>query len=388
MKKAQSTRNGKPHIDYYRKKQLCEDVFAEFNTFQRGGFSKLSYKYDVPKSTIRGWYDHWKEDPNWRPYNGKVHGLHHRIFTDEEEKGLRDFIEENYIKPGHLFQNQTFKQLASNAYLQKHFFDEDLKNVQFSNSFVNGFKKRNRFSTRRAHYKRRPSNIGNEKIDNWLKKVKEIADTIPHDRILNADETAVRILPSNLTTWAEKGSDSVSIIVNDCEKTMITAMATVSMAGTKLPLFLIAKGKTELVEKTQLGDISYHMSGHSDDGWMDQECFKNYLKWIRQQYFDEDLLYLILDSFSVHTTQESKQMAEALKIKLMFLPPGMTDKFQPLDREIFGCLKAYTKKEISKIIFEKPEERIGMKTAVQMFIWAWEHLNCDTIIEAWSIYEN
>ena len=54
----------------------------------------------------------------------------------------------------------------------------------------------------------------------------------------------------NLTTWAVKVSDSVVIIGNNCEKTMIIAIEIVSMAGTKLSLFLIAQGKTELVEKT------------------------------------------------------------------------------------------------------------------------------------------
>ena len=184
------------------------------------------------------------------------------------------------------------------------------------------------------------------------------------------------------------GSDSISIIVKDDEKSMITAIATVSMACTKLPLYLIAKGKSNIAERNQLGDISYYISVHSENGWMDQECFTSYLKWLRQQYQDDEPLYLIIDSFPVHSTTESTKMANALNIKMLFLPPGMTDRFQPLDRTIFGCLKAYTKKEISKILLENPESKIGMQRAVQIFIWAWEHLNSDTITEAWSIYTN
>lgn len=330
----------------------------------------------------------WVLNPEWKPYKGVVHGLHHRIFTNEEEKAICDYIRKNYLEVGHYFNNQAFRRLAVDAYLEKHFDDDNVKDVQFSRNFISCFKKRNHISSRRARYKRRPIRTIQEIEDNWVQKIKNLAQSVPHDRILNADETSVRILPSNLLTWAEMGSDSISIVVDDSQKKMITAMATVSMSMTKLPLFLIAKGKTERVEANQLGDISYHMSVHSEDGWMTQETFETYLKWLRQQYYDDDKLYLIVDCYKVHTSSQSDEIAKALNIELMFIPPGMTDKYQPCDRTIFGCLKASTKSQISKIMFDDPGTKIGMKMAVQVFIWSWEHLNPDIICDAWSIYLN
>lgn len=167
---------------------------------------------------------------------------------------------------------------------------------------------------------------------------------------------------------------------------MVTAMATVSMAGTKLPLFLIAKGKTEAVERTQLGDLCNHMAIHSEEGWMDQEGFETYLKWLRQQYYDDEPIYLIVDCYPIHINQRSTEIAQALKINLLFIPPGMTDKYQPLDRRIFGCLKGWTKFQISKLLVEQPNTKIGIQKAVQYFIWAWERLNPDVVQESWSIY--
>lgn len=276
--------------------------------------------------------------------------------------------------------------MAADAYLQKHYLDENIKNVQFSQKFIYDFKKRNRLSSRRARYKRRPDSVIIEKENEWIKKIRNLAETVPNDRILNADETLIRILPSNILTWAEMGSDSISIVVDDSEKSMITAMTTVPMSHTKLPLFLIAKGKTERVEKTQLGDISYHMATHSEEGWMDINTFEEYLKWIRQLYYDNDVIYLIIDCYKVHTNSNSIEIANALNIKLLFIPSGMTDKYQPLDRTIFGCLKAWTKSEISKIFIDEPGCKIGIQKAVQIFLWAWERLNPDVISEAWSIY--
>ncbi|KAH0790306.1 hypothetical protein GPJ56_005879 [Histomonas meleagridis] len=49
---------------------------------------------------------------------------------------------------------------------------------------------------------------------------------------------------------------------------MISVMASVIFAGTKLSLFRIAKATTNLVQITQIGDISYHMSSHNSSGWI------------------------------------------------------------------------------------------------------------------------
>ena len=82
-----------------------------------------------------------------------------------------------------------------------------------------------------------------------MQRVKNLVSSTPFDRILNCDETTVKILPNNMLTWAEMGTDAISLIVEDDEKKMITAMATITAAGTKLPLFLIAKGKTKKPKK-------------------------------------------------------------------------------------------------------------------------------------------
>lgn len=128
------------HPDYYRNKKMCDDIFSSFPNYQIGTFSRISQQFNVPSSTIRGWYNKWKIDPNLRPYNGYVHGLHNRIFSNEEESSIRDFIMENYIKRGRYFDNQGFRRLAIEAYFEKHINDENFKNVQFSRKFATCFK--------------------------------------------------------------------------------------------------------------------------------------------------------------------------------------------------------------------------------------------------------
>ena len=82
------------HHDYYRNKKLCDTIFNQFqkSQYQRGMFSKIHQQFGIPSSTIRDWLHKWQLNPEWRPYNGQAHGLHHRIFTKEEESAISDFI--------------------------------------------------------------------------------------------------------------------------------------------------------------------------------------------------------------------------------------------------------------------------------------------------------
>jgi hypothetical protein len=54
-------------------------------------------------------------------------------------------------------------------------------------------------------------------------------------------------------------------------------------------------------------------------------------------------LVLIWDAFSAHRDLTVSETATRLNIQLIFIPPGMTDKLQPLDHRIFGYLTARAK---------------------------------------------
>jgi hypothetical protein len=64
----------------------------------------------------------------------------------------------------------------------------------------------------------------------------------------------------------------------------------------------------------------------------------------------------------------------------------MTDQFQPLDRKIFGVLKASAKSLFFRRVNKNPEARRTKIDAVQDLINAWENLARTTIEKAWDIY--
>jgi hypothetical protein len=166
------------------------------------------------------------------------------------------------------------------------------------------------------------------------------------DMLVNCDETAWRLFPSGLLTWARRGQDGVTVRLrlDGSAKDCITVLASVTAAGTKLLLSAIAKGKTRRVEQSQLGSNPAIVRDPSLSGWTTKETFARYLDWLAGQYREKMALGcqldLVLDCHSVHRSSEIRDRAANLGIRLWFIPAGHTDEPQPLDRAVFGALKA------------------------------------------------
>jgi hypothetical protein len=80
-----------------------------------------------------------------------------------------------------------------------------------------------------------------------------------------------------------------------------------------------------------------------------------------------------------------KDTAARLNIKLYFIPPGMTDAFQPLDRKVFGVLKAYAKRLFLQSITRNPGMMRTKSDAAHDLVTAWSNSSVTTIEEAWNI---
>ena len=75
-----------------------------------------------------------------------------------------------------------------------------------------------------------------------------------------------------------------------------------------------------------------------------------------------------------------------MNITLHYIPAGQTDKYQPLDRKVFGVLKAKSRSLIRRKLSENPDQPIKKKDAVADLIACWDSLTQDTILDSWDIY--
>ena len=333
---------------------------------------------------MKTWKQRLQSDIN---YNIKIGYKRKRraIFTIQEEDAIADFIRTNIIEPGQFFTDNDFRTIAITAFLEKYQDYEKIPSFNCSNGFIYDFKKRHHFSSRRMHLKRRP-NIEEENILQWKQKIKSLLKEVPKDHIVNVDETAWFFYPRGLLTWAEKGSSNVSVTIGGSDKENITALCAITAAGTKLPMMLIASGKTKHVEESQLGDVGPHWTSHSASGWTTEDVFIEYLYHI-SEYFNEEEVHLLLDVYSAHRTDTVKEIANALNIHLYFIPPGCTDLLQPLDRKVFGALKSTARRLFRERYNGITSPKVSSVDAVQNLIKAWESISHQVSEEAWEIYE-
>ena len=150
-------------------------------------------------------------------------------------------------------------------------------------------------------------------------------------------------------------------------------------------MMLIAAGKTQHVEESQLGDVFPHWTAHSESGWTTEDTFIQYLNHV-SEYFNNEPVHMILDVYAAHRTDTVKQIAEALNIKLYFIPPGCTDLVQPLDVKVFGALKG-TVKFYFRLRYQGVAcQKVTSKDAVANLIRAWENLSHSLTEAAWHVY--
>lgn len=145
-----------PYINYT--KQDADTVTNIINILKlnrRGDIPKIAQKTGFKATTLYEWRERLRKNPDYNPLI-KETNQNKRIFNDAEEDAIADFIFDTVFVTGSLFTNIDFKELAMDAFLEKHINDEKTPNFNVSDGFIFRFKQRHRISSRKCHLKRRP----------------------------------------------------------------------------------------------------------------------------------------------------------------------------------------------------------------------------------------
>ena len=125
--------------------------------YKRGDIQQTSAHTGFKVRTLHDWADALRKDPNFNPLVTKC-GQHLRIFTDEEEDAITDYIITNILLQGILFTDEDFEDLIMQAFLEKHRNDpEDALIRQFSVSkgFIYDFKINHRIASKKCQITKR-----------------------------------------------------------------------------------------------------------------------------------------------------------------------------------------------------------------------------------------
>jgi hypothetical protein len=209
--------------------------------------------------------------------------------------------------------------------------------------------------------------------------------------MLHCAETSWKLYPNGILPWADRGSDNVTLDVSGNEKDCFTVMATISLSRTKLPLYILGKGLTERCERSQFGEVQLHQTDHSRTDWTTEDTMLRYITWLHEQldsmYGPGHFYHLIMDIYRVHVMPAVKRRAHLLGFKVHFIPAGRTDQLQPLDRTVFGCLKATARSLYCRFVHDAPGAKVTPEDAVEIFQRSWETLSGGALEAAWAIYE-
>ena len=184
-----------------------------------------------------------------------------------------------------------------------------------------------------------------------------------HD-VFNLDQTGCQLRPhaNGGKTRAQSGSTDVAVEEHD-DKRLITLVPVVSAAGDKLPLQLIFKGTDGCARsipdyKNNFRNLLSKCPGwlftQTKNHWSSVETNLDLIKKVILPFARQckerrraegmlvsDKILIILDCWTVH---KDKTFLEAVRLEcpdviLLFVPPNLTSKFQPLDVAINGPFK-------------------------------------------------
>jgi hypothetical protein len=250
--------------------------------------------------------------------------------------------------------------------------------------FICDFRCRSRLALRKPSLKGR-CHVNEEAVAAFISRVGILLDHVPAERILNLDETNWRSVSAGFLTWARGGAESVLCVISNDEKEGITAIAAVNARGQKLPLTIIGKGKIPRC-LTALDLPPDVWATTSESGWTTRDVICHYFKLLRNKLFPDGHLVLLFDTYSAHRASLAREAVEQCGIELMFIPPGCTDRLQPLDLRIFGVLKSYARQLWRTQYHSSHGGKTSRTQMAKNLIDARDGISPDIFESAWAIY--
>ena len=172
----------------------------------------------------------------------------------------------------------------------------------------------------------------------WNEKLALLLQSYSPDDIYNADETGIffRLLPDK--TLELKNVDCHGGKKN---KERLTAMVCANMSGTdKLPLLIIGKPSNPRCFK-HVKSLPTEYDANKK-AWMTSDIFKEWVKKLdKKMRKKKRKIALIIDNCPAHPKIPGLQAVD-----LVFLPPNITSKTQPMNQGIIQSLKVQYRKRV------------------------------------------
>lgn len=348
----------------------------------RGTLQEIHAQTRIPINTLKTWRKKLLRDARYRPVHGQPG--HSNVLSDDIESEIWERVKTDYIDLHKYCPRCVLKEVA------RQIVGDRVPNFKAGHSWCNGFMSRWGLSLRKPHVRRRTAPADGI-VASFIAEFDVALMQLPKRLIFNMDESAWRIMNGQIRTITRKGSDEVFVETPHSMKQTITVIATIDAEGGKLPLWIIAEGKTSKCEARYRDDERLRkyikggdlLIGHSKSGWATAPLMRCYLKWLNR-YTHYRHKYLVWDLHSSHRDEDVKQYACQKNTTLSFVPAGQTGLWQPLDRRIFGAIKSACHSEFQKMMLDSSLDGVDLIDALVILLQKWKQLKPRTVKAAWS----
>jgi hypothetical protein len=271
----------------------------------------------IPQPTRRHWRERLLTDDSCRA--GERDGQAGRLWTDVEETQLAETLRHNSLVPKRYCPPKLVGRLGqrircqhdqvewieeSDSWDSSDSSGEAMRQrhpAQFTHKWRERFLRRSGLSLRRSRIRRRPK-PDDEFLAEFPTRVELAAEQYPPYRVINVDETSWKLINKCRVTIAESGSDGVACEFHGEVKGCLTVIAAIPVSGTKLPLWVICRGKAVPCEGDRLEHFVQERRSarlglsHQEKEWTNAMVAREYLDWLAHRVKGQPL-FLFWDCF-------------------------------------------------------------------------------------------
>ncbi|XP_049796624.1 uncharacterized protein LOC126213079 [Schistocerca nitens] len=216
----------------------------------------------------------------------------------------------------------------------------------------------------------RGSSFNKHNVRQFFDNLRQIItrEVLGPESIWNIDETGLTTVHKPGKIVAVRGEKQVGKVTSAERGELVTACCAINAIGGHIPPFMIfprVNWQDRMLHGAPPGTSG---STHSSS-WMTADNFVLFLKHFHKyvKCSAQHKALIIMDNHDSHISLESLHFAKENGITLLTIPPHTSHKIQPLDRSVYGPLKAYYNSAAGDWMTAHPGKTISIYDISEIF---------------------
>lgn len=321
----------------------------------------VAKRHGIPRGTLRSNMKKASQGLSLEPNYANA-----RVFAQDQEDMLADYL----IRCANMFHGLTTKTLRSLVYqLAKAnklrypatWDREEMAGKEWYLGFMRRQGEKLRLRQPEATSLARATAFNRHTVGTYFNLLEEsyLELGVSGAQIYNLDETGITTVHKVPKIIAPKGVKQVGQVTSGERGELVTMCCIVSASGQSIPPVFVFPRKN-LKDVMMNGAPEGSLGLVHSSGWMTKENFINVVKHVihHTRPTKERPTIITMDNHESHISYEALELARENNIRVITLPPHTSNKTQPLDRSVFGPMKAAFSRNCDAWMLRNPGKTI------------------------------